>query len=370
MSCRIVEHQESLVIFSKLDDKMLVSNCRNNINYIYDLRFNCRYDLDLGDLGDLSVFSAVFSEDSAFLVILAYSRKTDDLEKVLIINTNECRIIKEITLKKYIKKEFLTITELKFYQGWIVLSFCYSDATGSILFIINTKNNYDVKLRFFENIIIQHLFCNKQNITLICCEKRKRLTQNCFFCSVEYSNIFKSTQFDFSEHTHFNYKRILYFDRLQNIAFVLVHKKGVFDNEKILLWNIENAHFQLLNVKDISTNKIQPLQIIGNNDLFVGLRKETDSLLFKKKNTFHVYSFMNFNKIADFLVETDTLSIYTKEDGIDLLHCLSKKMANDENYKEFVFSSTARFSLLKTNKHIYIFETNPQFLDYIKKQSK
>lgn len=344
----------SLISFSKNDDKVIVFNRQNKTLLLYDFLVYNEIKLKT----ECYVFSVCFSENAEYVAILLINEKTCDFIKLQIYSTKNLQLIKEIILKDYIKKPFSTVTNMQFSNDRVVMSFVHLDATGSILMTVGVDDINEVEFRVFENGVIQSIFTNDKNIILLFAESKGKLTQEKKFWTIKLNDLNEVE--DITRDLFDNNFGILSdsYSYLKNNILVFSRKKRLlplflFRSRKRNLFSFDITNEKLDFISEISFKRkfIKPLQIIGDTDYYVGKCKE---------GKLAIYSLYGCKKVADFIVEKDELKISWEDNSFNLIEELKTVLHKNEILEDFVFSNTAKYGVLQTNKNTYVLSINDQ----------
>lgn len=343
----------ALVVFSKNDEKMLALNRQNNTCFLYDFSI----DAELKIKTEYSVFSFAFSENAEYVALLLINEKTCDFIKLQIYNTKDFQLVKEILLSDYIKKPFSTFTKMQFVNDTVVMSFVHLDATGSILMTVGVDVIDDVKLRIFENGVIQSVFVNKKNIVLLFAERKGKFARIKKLLTISLSDLNELN--DITKDLFDNGFGMLNdsYSCFKNNILVFSRKKRflplfIFRSKKRNLFSFDITNEKLNFISEISLKKkkfIRPLQIIGDSDYYVGKCKG---------GKLAICSLKGCKKVADFIVEKDELKISCGDNNFNLIEELKPVLRKNEVLEDFVFSNTAKYGVLQTNKKTYILSIN------------
>lgn len=342
----------SLVTFSKNDDNLLVFDRQNNINYLY----NFSIDSEIKFKTEYSVYSAVFSENSEYVALLLIDEKTCDFIKLQIYSTKDFQLIKEILLKNYIKKPFSTFTKMQFTNDTVVMSFVHLDATGSILMTVGIHSADAVRFRLFENGVIQSVYVNNKNIVLLFAESKGKLAQikKLWTISLNDLNALNDITKDLFD-ADFGILNDSY-SYLKNNILVFSCKKRFFPlflfksrKKNLFSFDITNEKLNFISKIFLTRKFIKPLQIIGNTDYYIGKCKG---------GKFAICSLDRGKKVADFTVEKEELNVSWGNNNFNLIEELKTVLHKNEILEDFVFSNTAKYGVLQTNKKTYILSIN------------
>ena len=339
----------SLVDFSKNDEEMLVFNRQENICILCD--FSSGNEIELKT--EYSVYSAVFSENLEYVALLLIDEKTCDFIKLQIYSTKDFQLIKEIFLENYIKKPFSTFTKMQFINDTVVIRFVYLDATGSILMTVGIHGANTVKYRLFENGVIQSVFVNDKNIVLLFAESKGKLAQIKKLWTINLNDL--NEMYDITHNLFDNGFGVINdsYSYLKNNILVFSCNKRclplfLLKSRKRSLFSFDITNEKLDFLSELSSKKKlnKPLQIIGDTDYYVGKSKD---------KALGIYSLDCCKKVADFIVEKDELKITWGDNNINLIDELKSVLQKNEVLEEFVFSNTAKYGVLRTNRKTYIF---------------
>ena len=351
------------VIFSKDDSYMFVSNFVTKSCYIMDLKSNDKIPvLNNG----LFAFSATFSTDEKYIVILLCNLKSSNLEKMIIVNTKNGETLYEVELENYIKYDFISVTKLNFYENLVLASFLVSENQSSVVLTIDMSKNY-LDISEWRKCYILDAFCGEQGAVFLTVDNTHKFKQTKNLCLVKYSDIHKPLLKRNNNLVARNFKFFTECYAIQNNQ-VFARNKG-----KLYIFNIDSQRFILISSEKASSTKfINPSNIIGETGLFIGeeikKRGSVFRVLFgKRKSKICLFSFRKCEKIGEIVSATDKCLLVCDGDVFDFFDLLPSDTKIKENVVSVNFSPTLEKIVIHTNKHTYIC-SGDKFKSFIKQE--
>ncbi len=339
---QLIKEKKSMIVFNFDDTKAIVKKRNNEQTYLYDFDLDTKNKIDVFGL---EVFSVAFSKDNDYVSLLLYDPKTCDLEKLLIVDCKTGETVKTVSVKDYIQDDVGLIAPVHNSKNYIVASFQKSNATGAVLLVIDLNDDFSVCVKDFYKTIINTVHCVENKLLALS-------TKGVLYL-LECPSLQIQDEFLYDKGILCSVQSNDCCGKIQIYSFI---HPNLMPYRKYML-----SEFDVLSGKIKQTSKYtkrqrkmpEPDQYLFHKGCI--LATKTKRKFTKKKYVYGAYKIENLDFIGEFLINDNSVSFSDGKKTIEVLKSDDLNLSSHEKILQYDLSNTGIYSIVYTNKSIYVF---------------
>lgn len=342
---QLIKEKNAKVVFNFDDTKAIIAKSNNEQTYLYDFNLNTKKKIDVLGMG---IFSVDFSKENDYVTLLLYSKKTCDLEKLLIIDCKTGEKVKTVSIKDYVQDDVGLISPIHNSKNYIVVSLQKSNASGAVLLVVDLKNNFSVCMKEFHKTIIKTVHCIEDKLLV--------LSMKGLLYLLDCPNLQIQDEFLYDKGILCSVKSYDCCGKIQLYSFIHPHLMP-YRKYMVSEFDVLSGKISLVSKFTKYQRKMpEPDQYLFSKGCSLATKMKRKIL--KKKQIFGAYKIENLDFIGEFLINDNSVCFFNGEKTVDILTKDDMKLSAYENIEGYYCSNTGKYSLVFTNKFTYVFETD------------